>query len=102
MPPDKEPICDDVRLELKSDIKEIFSKINTLLARLHEVDTKVAVLINREEYYPCKDHEERIERLEKTKASLYGGWKVLGIIGGIILGLCGISGMVITLVTLLK
>ena len=99
---DKDPMCEDVRTELKNDIREVFSKINSVLAGLHELDTKVAVLIAREGCFPCKDHEDRIEELEKNKASLRGGWKVLGIMGGIILGLCGIGGLIVTIITLWK
>lgn len=89
--------CKEVRME----VNMLASKVERILEGVHEVKTQVAVLVNREKP-PCEKYDERIEKLENTKSSLSGGWKVLVIVGSTVIGLCTVGALAITVIMLLK
>ncbi|MDI6761253.1 MAG: hypothetical protein QMD05_10550 [Candidatus Brocadiaceae bacterium] len=101
MTPGKGPICESVRVELKGDVRELFSKVNNVLEMVHEVRTNVALLLDREKP-PCIDHVKRIQQLEDTKTFFRGGWRLVMILGGGIVGLCSIGSLIVAIKVLLK
>lgn len=100
MTPEKVPYCGEVERRTETRLTEIQAILGNHGEALTGIREVLAVIRDKE--HPCKEYGERISKLEKTKASLGGGWKAIAIVGGIIFGLGSLGGIVITTITLLK
>ena len=75
--------------EVRGEVRDLASKVDHILEKVHCIDTNVAILRNRESP-PCREYLGRITKLEETRTALRSGWVLIGIIFGGLVGLVGL------------
>lgn len=91
----KEYIKEDIA-ELRKDFGSTSEAINKIGMDVAILNVNISLLLKKST--PCEAYDKRISELENTKASIGGGWKLLAVIGGIIIVGCSVGGLAISII----